>query len=152
MIGCVTLTGTFTEPVFIAEPPTANDSEPCVVRLCNVNPTGIEIRLAEWYCLDGKDLGETMFCLVMDKSGTTLPVKSIIETGSFAETPTNQNMCIRDLFNTIPVFLTTIASENEDDNSRGRVAKLSTMRFSYCFKEQEGNKNSHMKKTVHYIA
>ena len=56
------------------------------------------------------------------------------------------------LFNTIPVVLTTIASENEIDTISSRTSKISTASFAYYFKEQEKNKNQHVKETVHYIA
>jgi PKD repeat protein len=148
----VPLTGTFTEPVVIAGPPSTNDSQPCVIRVRNVTPTGFDIRLAEWDYLDGKHQPETVSYLVMDKGRTTLPDGSIVEAGSFAGTPTNQNVRFSGLFNTIPVVLTTIASENEIDTISSRTSKITTASFAYYFKEQEKNKNQHVKETVHYIA
>lgn len=148
----VPLTGTFTEPVIIAGPPSFEDSEPCVIRVRNVTPTGFDIRLAEWDYLDGKHQAETVSYLVIDKGRTTLPDGTIVEAGSFAGTPTNQNVRFSGLFNTIPVVLTTIASENEIDTIGSRTSKITTASFAYYFKEQEKNKNQHVKETVHYIA
>lgn len=148
----VPLTGTFTEPVVIAGPPSTNDTQPCVIRVRNVTTTGFDIRLAEWDYLDGKHPAETVSYLVMDKGRTTLPDGSIVEAGSFAGTPTNQNVRFSGLFNTIPVVLTTIASENEIDTISSRTSKITTASFAYSFKEQEKNKNQHVKETVHYIA
>ena len=133
----VELAGTFTEPV---------------VRVRNATPTGFDIRLAEWDYLDGTHKEETVSYLVMDKGRTTLPDGSIVEAGSFAGTPTNQNVRFSGLFNTIPVVLTTIASENEIDTIGSRTSKITTASFAYYFKEQEKNKNQHVKETVHYIA
>ncbi len=148
----VPLTGTFTEPVVIAGPPSTNDTQPCVIRVRNVTPTGFDIRLAEWDYLDGKHPAETVSYLVMDKGRTTLPDGSIIEAGSFAGTPKNQSVRFSGLFNTVPVVLTTIASENEVDTISSRVSKISTASFAHYFREQEKNKNIHVKETVHYIA
>ena len=148
----VPLTGTFTEPVVIAGPPSFGDSEPCVVRVRNVTPTGFDIRLAEWDGLDGKHPAETVSYQVMDKGLTTLPDGTIVEADRCAGTPTNQNVRFSGLFNTIPVVLTTIASENEIDTIGSRTSKITTASFAYYFKEQEKNKNQHVKETVHYIA
>ncbi|MDX9841719.1 MAG: PKD domain-containing protein, partial [Desulfobulbus sp.] len=139
----VELTGTFTEPVVIAGPPSTNDTQPCVIRVRNVTPFGFEIRLAEWNYLDGTHPEETVSYLVMDKGRTTLPDGTIVEAGSFAGTPTNQNVRFSGLFNTGPVVLTTIASENEIDTIGSRTSKISTASFAYYFKEQEKNKNQH---------
>ena len=146
------LAGTFTEPVVIAGPPSFGDSQPCVIRVRNVTPEGFETRLAEWDYLDGTHQAETVSYLVMDKGHTTLPDGTIVEAGSFAGTPTNQNVRFSGLFNTIPVVLTTIASENEIDTISGRTSKITTVSFAYSFREQEKNKNQHVKETVHYIA
>ena len=148
----VELAGTFTEPVVIAGPPSTNDTQPCVIRVRNVTPSGFDIRLAEWDYLDGTHPEETVSYLVMDKGRTTLPDGTIVEAGSFAGTPTNQNVRFSGLFNTIPVVLTTIASENEIDTISSRTSKITTASFAYYFKEQEKNKNQHVKETVHYIA
>jgi PKD repeat protein len=148
----VKLAGTFTEPVVIAGPPSTNDTQPCVIRVRNVTTDGFDIRLAEWDYLDGTHSAETVSYLVMDKGRTSLPDGSIVEAGSFAGTPTNQNVRFSGLFNTIPVVLTTIASENEIDTVSSRTSKITTASFAYSFKEQEKNKNQHVKETVHYIA
>jgi PKD repeat protein len=148
----VKLAGTFTEPVVIAGPPSTNDTQPCVIRVRNVTTDGFDIRLAEWDYLDGTHSAETVSYLVMDKGRTSLPDGSIVEAGSFAGTPTNQNVRFSGLFNTIPVVLTTIASENEIDTVSSRTSKITTASFAYYFKEQEKNKNQHVKETVHYIA
>ncbi|MDX9834746.1 MAG: PKD domain-containing protein [Desulfobulbus sp.] len=148
----VPLEGTFTEPVVIAGPPSVNNREPCVIRLRKVSPTGFEIRLAEWDYLDGKHPLETVSYLVMDKGRTTLPDGTMIEAGSFSGTAANQDVRFNGLFNTVPVVLTTVASENELDTISSRVSKISTSRFSHYFKEQEKNKNRHVKETINYIA
>ena len=148
----VPLSGTFTESVVIAGPPSFGISLPCVVRVRNVTPTGFDIRLAEWDCLDGKHPAETVSYQVMDKGLTTLPDGTIVEADRCAGTPTNQNVPFSNLFNAVPVVLSTIASENGIDTISSRTSKITTASFAYSFREQEKNKNTHVKETVHYIA
>ena len=150
--GQVTFPTAFQNPVVIAGPPTADDSQPCVVRLRNVTPNGFEIRLAEWDYMDGTHPAETVSYLVMEKGRTTLPNGSIVEAGTFTGATTNQNIKYSAPFNKIPVVITTIASDNETDTISGRLSKITTSSFAYYFKEQEKNKNIHAKETVNFIA
>jgi len=142
----------FQNPVVIVGPPTAGNDEPCVVRLRNVTTTGFEIRLAEWDYLKETHPSGTVSYLVMEKGRTTLPDGSIVEAGTFNGASTNQNIKYSAPFNKIPVIVTTVASENETDTISGRVSKITTSSFAYYFKEQEINKNVHVKETVNFIA
>ena len=60
----VTLTTPFANPVVIAGPPSFSNSEPCVIRLRNVNSTGFDIRLTEWNYQDGVHPQESVSYLV----------------------------------------------------------------------------------------
>lgn len=146
----VMLAGTFSEPVVLAGPPSAN--EPCFVRLRNITPTGFEIRLAKRDDLDGSDPDETISYLVMDKGRTILPDGTMIEAGSFVSTPTNQDVRFSGPFNTVPVVLTTLASENEIDSISSRVAKITATSFAHSCKEQEKNEDTQREATINYIA
>jgi len=123
-----------------------------VIRLRNVDATGFDIKFAEWDYQDGTHPEETVSYLVMEKGRTILPDGSIIEAGTFTGAPTNQNIRYNAPFNKVPVVLTTVASENETDTISGRLSKITTSSFAYYFKEQEKNKNVHVKETVNFIA
>ena len=143
---------TFKNPVVIVGPAGFNDAAPGVIRLRNVDATGFDIKFAEWDYLDGTHPEETVSYIVMEKGRTTLPDGSIVEAGTFTGAPTNQNIRYSAPFNKIPVVITTIASDNETDTISGRLSKITTSSFAYYFKEQEKNKNVHVKETVNFIA
>ena len=148
----VPLTSTFTSPIVIAGPPGFNNAEPCVIRLRNVTPTGFEIKLAEWNYQDGTHPAETVSYLVMEKGRTILPNGAIVEAGTFTGATTNQTVKFSKAFSKIPVIMTTVASNNETDTISGRLSKITTSSFAYYFREQENNKNVHVKESVNFIA
>jgi len=151
--GRVTLNpNTFQNPVVIVGPAGFNDADPGVIRLRNVDATGFDIKIAEWDYQDGDHLEETVSYIVMEKGRTILPDGSIVEAGTFTGVPTNQNIRFSAPFNKIPVVITTIASDNETDTISGRLSKITTSSFAYYLKEQEKNKNVHVKETVNFIA
>lgn len=148
----VPLTTSFSSPIVIAGPPSFSNSEPCVVRLRNVNSTGFDIRLAEWNYQDGAHPQESVSYLVMEKGRQTLPNGSSVEAGSYAGTTSFKTVPFSKPFTKAPVVLTTIASANEADTISGRIKSVTTSSFAYYFREQEKNSNTHVKETVNYIA
>jgi len=148
----VSLTSTFQNPVVIAGPAGYNDAAPGVIRLRNVNATGFDIKFAEWNYLDGTHPKETVSYLVMEKGRHTLSDGSSVEAGSFAGTTSFKTVSFSKAFTKKPVVLTTIASANEADTISGRVKSVLTTGFSYYFREQELNKNTHVNETVNFIA
>ena len=148
----VTLTTPFANPVVIAGPPSFSNSEPCVIRLRNVNSTGFDIRLTEWNYQDGAHPQESVSYLVMEKGRHTLPNGSSVEAGTYAGTTSFKTVPFSKPFAKAPVVLTTIASYNETDTISGRIKSVTTTSFAYYFREQEKNKNIHVNETVNFIA
>ncbi|MBV5329493.1 MAG: PKD domain-containing protein [Chlorobium sp.] len=148
----VPLTSTFVNPVVIAGPPGVSNTDPCVVRLRNVDKTGFDIRLAEWNYQDGTHPAENITYLVMEKGRITLPDSSIVEAGTFTGTTSFKTVPFSAAFPKVPVVLTTIASANEADTISGRVKSIGISSFAYYFREQEKNTNTHVNETVNYIA
>ncbi len=148
----VPITGTFVNPVVIAGPPGVSNAEPCTVRLRNIDKAGFDIRLAEWNYQDGTHPAENVTYLVMEKGRITLPDGSIVEAGTFTGTTSFKTVPYSAAFPKVPVILTTIASANEADTISGRVKAVGTANFSYYFREQEKNTNTHVNETVNYIA
>ena len=148
----VTLTTPFANPVVIAGPPSFSNSEPCVIRLRNVNSTGFDIRLTEWNYQDGVHPQEAVSYLVMEKGRHTLPNGSSVEAGTYAGTTSFKTVPFSKPFTKAPVVLTTIASYNETDTISGRIKSVTTTSFAYYFREQEKNKNIHVNETVNFIA
>ena len=148
----VSLTTPFANPIVIAGPPSFSNSEPCVVRLRNVNSTGFDIRLTEWNYQDGVHPQESVSYLVMEKGRHTLPNGSSVEAGTYAGTTSFKTVSYSKPFTKAPVVLTTIASFNETDTISGRIKDVTTSGFAYYFREQEKNQNKHVNETVNFIA
>ena len=114
----VPLTTPFANPVVIAGPPSFSNSEPCVIRLRNVDSTGFDIRLTEWNYQDGAHPQESVSYLVMEKGRHTLPNGSSVEAGTTTGTTSFKTVPFSTPFVKAPVVLTTIASFNEPDTHR----------------------------------
>lgn len=148
----VTITTLFQNPVVIAGPATSADTEPCVVRLQNVSPTGFDIKLTEWDYLDDSHANETVSYIVMEKGRFMLPDGTQVEAGSFSGTTSFQQLTFSNVFTLDPVVVTTVASFNESDTISGRIRNISKSGFEYYFREQEKNSNIHANETVNFIA
>ena len=148
----VPLESTFTNPIVVAGPPRFNNSDPCVVRIRNIDKTGFDIKLAEWNYQDGTHPAETVSYIVLEKGRTTLPDGSKVEAGSFTGTTSFKTVPFSGTFAKAPVVLTTIASINETDTISGRIKNIGLTSFAYYFREQEKNTNTHANETVNYIA
>lgn len=148
----VSLSSTFQNPVVIAGPASFNDPAPGVIRLRNVDATGFDIKFSEWNYLDGTHPEETVSYMVVEKGRYTLPDGSMVEAGSFAGTTKWATVPFSSAFAKVPVVMTTIASNNEADTISGRIQDITTTGFTYYFREQEKNTNTHAKETVSYLA
>ena len=148
----VPLTSTFLNPVVIAGPPGSNDTDPCVIRLRNVDKTGFDIRLVEWNYQDGTHQPETVTYLVMEKGRITLPDGTMVEAGTFTGTTSFKTVPFSAAFAKAPVVVTTVASANEADTISGRVKTIGLANFAYYFREQEKNINKHVSETVNFLA
>ena len=142
----------FTSPIVVVNPPSYANSEPCVVRIRNVNQSGFDIRLYEWNYLDGVHPAETVNYLVLEKGRTTLPDGSQVEAGSFTGTTTFQDIMFTKAFTKTPVMLATVASVNESDTVSGRLQSIRSAGFCYYLREQERNANTHANEVIHYVA
>jgi len=148
----VPISGTFLNPIVVAGAPTFQNADPCTVRVRNISRTGFDIKLAEWNYQDGVHPAETVSYLVMEKGRTTLPNGSMVEAGSFTGTTSFNTVMLGSTFTKIPVVLTTVASFNETDTISGRIKSIGQYSFSYYFREQEKNTNTHLNEAVNFIA
>ena len=62
----ISLTGTYTNPVVIMQSPSANDTDPVVIRLRNVASDKFEFQLQEWDYQDGKHDSESISYMVVE--------------------------------------------------------------------------------------
>jgi hypothetical protein len=150
----VTFQQPFVNPIVVATSLSTNGEQPAVVQIRNVEPTGVEIRVHEWDYLDGIHVKETIGYLVLEQGSYSLDDGTLVEAGQFETNLTSAfgSVNFTRSFNTVPVVLTTITSENETDTVTGQVQNISRGGFEYRMHEQESNGQKHAMETVSYIA
>jgi len=142
----------FNQPVVVTGPPTFNGSNPVLVRICNIDKEGFEVRLQEWDYLDGSHATETFSYIVMENGIHTMESGMKIEAGTFTGSARFQKFSLQQLYDRTPVLLTQVITENDANAVTGRLRKSSTSSFEYKLQEQETTKNGHSTETIGYIA
>ena len=149
----VEITENFVNPIVVTGSPSSNDSQPCVIRLRNIDKTGFEIRLQEWDYLDGKHSSETVAYLILEQGRFTLKNGTLVEAGQFDSQNNNfHSVSFAAAFATEPIIMTSIASFNEGDAVTGRIKNISLKSFEHKIQEQESFSNGHSNETVNYVA
>jgi hypothetical protein len=148
----VPFANTFSQPVVIAGPPTANGGQPLVVRIRNVSATGFEIRLQEWDYLDDAHVRETLSYMVIEKGTYTLDNGSKLEAGSFNGTSVFSQVPLQQQYDLLPVVLTQVVTENETDAVTGRIKNIEQNSFKFKLQEMQATATDHIPETVGYIA
>ncbi len=148
----VDFAGNFTQPVVIAGPPTADGSDPVLVRIRNITPESFDIRLQEWDYLNDSHIEETLTYIVMEKGVHTLDSGIKIEAGSFTGSSRFKKISLQQPCDTTPVILTQVITENASGAVTGRIRKSGQSSFEYKMQEQETTKKAHAAETIGYIA
>ena len=143
---------TFNQPIVVAGPPTANGSDPVLVRIRNIDQRGFEVRLQEWDYLDGNHMEETFSYLVMEKGSFVLNNGTKVEAGSFSGSSSFTKINLQQPYNSTPIILSQVISENATAAVTGRIANVNQISFEYMQQEQEKNSTAHMAETIGYIA
>ena len=150
----VTFKKTFVDPVVVAQPLSLNDAEPAVIRVRNVDANGFEIRVQEWDYLDDVHAREKVGFLALDRGSYVLEDGTMVEAASFETDRVGSfgGVTLNQVFQTVPVVVTTISSVNESDAVTGRLRNISTQGFEFCMQEQELNPKEHAKERMNYVA
>lgn len=150
----INFTSTYSKPVVIVRIVTLNDSQPCVIRVNNVDSRGFDIRLQEYEYLDGSHISETVSYFVMEAGAYTLENGTRLEAGTFNTSATGVTVTrqLMQKYSIAPVVLTSITSFNESDAVTGRIRNIDTTGFNYMMQEQEANIQAHSTETISYIA
>jgi len=150
----VYFTWVFVDPVVIAKPLSANDDDPAVVRISNVDTEGFDIRLQEWDYLDGSHALETVGYLVMERGSHVLPDGTQVEAGR-VDTDTTRSfdpLPFEAPFASAPVVFTAVSSLNDIHAVTVQVRNISTDGFEIGMREQESNRQKHGVESLSYIA
>jgi hypothetical protein len=143
---------TFSQPVVIAGPPTANGAAPVLVRIRNVSKTGFEIRLQEKDSPNCEHISETLNYMVIDKGIYTLDNGSKLEAGNFTGSSSYEQISLQLLYDFPPVILTQVITQNGPDAVSGRIRNIN--QYSFEFKQQEIQETAKdsIPETIGYIA
>ncbi len=144
----------FTQPVVIAKMISQNDTEPCVVRVKNINGSGFDVRIQEWDYLDGIHGDEIVSYFVIEKGTYELSDGTRIEADIFTSSGTTSFVqhSFQQSYSEAPVVMTSIASYNDEQAVACRKKTISSAGFYYLLQEQEVYKDGHDQETVSYIA
>ena len=148
----VLFANTFSQPIVVAGPPTANENEPVLVRIRNIDKKGFEVRLQEWAYQNGTHAAETFSYIVMEKGTFTLNNGTKVEAGTFTGSSSSQKISLQQSYNSTPVILSQVITEKETDAVTGRISNTGQTSFEYMLQEQEKNSTSHSTETIGYIA
>lgn len=142
----------FIDPVIISGPPGNNETDPAITRIRNVTSSGFEIRLQEWEYLDGSHGLETLAFIVVDKGTYTLEDGTKVEAGTFSGSASSINIALQQSYDTTPVILTQVMSNNKPEAVTGRIDNINLSSFNFLLQEQESTRTEHTEELVGYIA
>jgi hypothetical protein len=150
----VTFKEQFIDPIVLAGSLSHNGTDPAVVRIRNVDPSGFEIKVQEWPYLDGWHISETISYLVIEQGQYQLSNGTRLEAGKFnsGEAEYHQPVLFDQSYSADPVVITSITTFNEADTVTGRIQNITTEGFEYRLQEQEANAPVHATETIAYIA
>ncbi len=118
----VSLLSEFKDPVVVAGPASLQDTDPGVVAVRNITPTGFEVRFWEWDYLDGIHGTEQLSYVVAERGVTRLPSGAIVQAGTQLVTHVfEQVQFSAPLYKDQPVILTTVASANDGRTVAPRI-------------------------------
>ncbi len=150
----VNLSKTFTNPVVIVSPVSANDSDLAVVRVANVTGNSFAIRVQEWDYLDGIHEPENLSYIVVEAGVYRMPDGTVWQAGTCDVSGNNNylNVDFSEDFVSQPVVFATVQTENESDAVVPRLDDVRTTGFRVALEEQESFRDGHGVETVGYLA
>jgi len=143
---------TFSQPVVIAGPPTANGATPVLVRIRNISETGFEIRLQEKGSSNGEHIPETLSYMVIEKGTYTLDNGTKLEAGNFTGSSSYEQISLQQLYDFPPVILPQVITENGPDAVGGRIRNINQYSFEFKQQEIQETDDASTPETIGYIA
>jgi hypothetical protein len=144
----------FVDPIVVANSPSLNGNDPAVVRIRNIDSNGFDIRIQEWNYLDETHALETVSYLVMERGSYTLADGTKVEAGRFDTSKVDSfgSVNFNQIFQNVPIVITSIASFNGQDAVTGRLHNISTNGFEFCMQEEQLFSDGHTIETIAFIA
>ena len=150
----IELNKTFQNPVVIVGPPTFNGTQPCVIRIKNVEANSFEMRIQEWMYLDGIHLPENVSYMVVEAGEHFLPDGSLWEAGKFSLSGTLKwkKVVFPTPFSVNPQVFLTVQTFNGSQAVTMRERQVTGDYFVAAMQEEERLNDGHLVETVGYLA
>lgn len=115
--------------------------------------TSFTFIIEEWEYLDGPHPAtETINWLAIEEGVHTLPDGRVVQAGFVSADNTNSAVSLDSSFDTTPVVLTTVASNNDPIAVDSDPLNISSSGFDVRLQEEEGQDGTHAAETVGWIA
>ena len=151
----VALAKSFTDPVVVAKPVSANGSQPGVIRVRNVTGSSFDLRYQEWLYLDGVHIPERVFYLVAER-GVFSVAGLTVEAGKLdTNTLLGEGWELVDfsaLFLDSPAVFTSVNTFNGTDPVATRVDDVTMVNFLVTMDAEEAKADGHTTETLGWIA
>ena len=138
-------------PVVVLGPLTFNGGDPTVLRVRNVTAGGFEFQMQEWEYRDGPHTTESVHYIALPE-GTHVLDGMTIQAFNVSTSSDWQTHSYPATFDSTPVVLTQVASENEAAVTVTRTRNVNTANFQLKLDEQEAADRIHAAETIGVIA
>lgn len=146
----------FTEPLtdpVIALTSTNFGGHAFVLRVVEVDSNGFSFIIEEWEYLDGPHpVTETINWLAVEEGVHTLPDGRVIEAGFATTSGNSTNVGLSGGFESTPVVLTSVMSNNDTTTVDSDPLNISTTGFTLNLQEEQALANDHGSETIGFIA
>ena len=129
------------------------DPDAAIVRIRDVDNCGFDIRIQEWDCQDGFHGLELVSYIAMEEGAYLLPGDIAVEAGFFEADNYWSSTNFESSFDSVPVVVTSIISDNDPSAVSGRLICSDRDFFEYHLQGVEDDfLDSRLPETVSYIA
>ncbi|NLS93660.1 MAG: cadherin-like domain-containing protein [Planctomycetaceae bacterium] len=148
----VHLQHTFTHPIVIAGPLTANGSDPAAVRIRNVKSNSFQVQVDEWDYLDGAHVLESLSYLVVEEGVHPLSDDAQFVAGYASSNQDWTTITFPSTFEEQPVVLSQVQTRSGSSAVVTRHRSATATGFQVRLQEEEGSDGTHATETVGYLA
>ncbi|MBW2366792.1 MAG: fibronectin type III domain-containing protein [Deltaproteobacteria bacterium] len=142
----------YKNPVVVSSAMSTYDPSPAVVRIEDIYTSGFNISVQEWDYLDGMHGIETTGYVVVEAGIFDLADGTRIQAGKVSVGPSGLVIPFSTPFQTTPVVIASVTSNNDLDAVTVRLSGVSANGFYLRLQQEEGNGSTHASETVSFVA
>jgi len=143
---------TYHSPVVLAQIMSHNGTNPCHVRVRNVDSDSFEYRLEEWQYLDGTHLEEEVGYVVLEAGTHEIDTATFIEVGTVEADHDFANARFSSSFQEGPVVVAQSQTFNGTHEIVTRLRNVAAGGAEIRVQEEEGRDGTHTDETVGYLS